>query len=67
MTERMSDLAGAGVAKNALIYNDRKEQNIASISLSPMSELVTSLYVNLLIHFCNLIQIWQEKLHKKIK
>ena len=40
--ERMSDLA-AGVAKNALIYNDRKEQNIASISLSPMSELVTSI------------------------
>ena len=41
--ERMSDLA-AGVAKNAIIYNDRKERkNIASISLSPMSELVTSI------------------------
>ena len=40
--ERMSDLA-AGVAKNAIIFNDRKEQNIASISLSPMSSLVTSI------------------------
>ena len=64
--ERMSDLA-AGVAKNALIYNDRKEQNIASISLSPMSELVTSIVRKSIDSFCNSIQILQEKLHKTIK
>ena len=39
--ERMSDLA-AGVAKNAILYNKRKD-NALSISLNPLSDLVTSI------------------------
>ena len=39
--ERMSDLA-AGVAKNAILYNKRKNTAL-SISLNPLSDLVTSI------------------------
>jgi len=39
--ERMSDLA-AGVAKNAILYNKRKDTAL-SISLNPLSDLVTSI------------------------
>ncbi len=39
--ERMSDLA-AGVAKNAILYNKRKNTAL-SISLNPISDLVTSI------------------------
>ena len=52
--ERMSDLA-AGVAKNAILYNKRKDTAL-SISLNPLAILLHQSCANALIHYYNLMQ-----------